>query len=640
MSTFIKHQAWLAALLIYTLALVGSGHEGGHGETATSGRIWTCVDGTHFHGGYIDSDEKMMKYLSSSGKIQSIELERLSLRSRNWVRTEADKIKAVNTKPALLLVKHTETNAVAANGNERPAMADAFKAFEKSVKVRWDENVLFVESNGMPDHPMMIGITAWQQQVPVPQKYVGANAWRIPLHPKFADNPVSAKQQLFRGAIALAVNGVPIFNPIKNDGRTDTLLAGELDQFGGHCGRGDDYHYHVGPIHLEKIVGKGRPIGYALDGFPLYGYTDENGNEPKDLDAFNGRMEKDGYRYYSTKTYPYINGGMRGEVTVRDDQIDPQPRAYSPRPALPPLRGAKITGFERDDEKKMVKVIYEQNGRPGSVQYNASATNYRFTFTEPSGKVTEEDFPIREDGRRPPPRGEQRPPGGRPQNAQSQGNRSQGNRPQGNQPQESRPQNARNGQGNRSPADERMPAGNERRGGGRNTNGNGAGNKAVNAKDERPQNAFLLNSPAFTHHGALPAEFTGDGDGVSPPLKWSNVPPGTKCFALHLWHKPNASGEEVKSYWVITNIPAAVTSLEKNSREVGVIGLNDKKRNGYDPMNSKGPGVKEYHITMYALSAEPRLAADRFNRAELLEAIKDITLAESTLSYTYERKQP
>jgi hypothetical protein len=57
-------------------------------------------------------------------------------------------------------------------------------------------------------------------------------------------------------------------------------------------------------------------------------------------------------------------------------------------------------------------------------------------------------------------------------------------------------------------------------------------------------------------------------------------------------------------------------------------------------MNSKGPGVKEYHITMYALSAEPRLAADRFNRAELLEAIKDITLAESTLSYTYERKQP
>ena len=37
---------------------------------------------------------------------------------------------------------------------------------------------------------------------------------------------MSAKHHFFRGAIALAVNGVPIFNPIKNDGKTDTLLAG------------------------------------------------------------------------------------------------------------------------------------------------------------------------------------------------------------------------------------------------------------------------------------------------------------------------------------------------------------------------------------------------------------------------------
>jgi hypothetical protein len=37
-------------------------------------------------------------------------------------------------------------------------------------------------------------------------------------------------------------------------------LAGELDEYGGHCGRADDYHYHIGPVHLEKIVGKGNPI--------------------------------------------------------------------------------------------------------------------------------------------------------------------------------------------------------------------------------------------------------------------------------------------------------------------------------------------------------------------------------------------
>jgi phosphatidylethanolamine-binding protein (PEBP) family uncharacterized protein len=55
-------------------------------------------------------------------------------------------------------------------------------------------------------------------------------------------------------------------------------------------------------------------------------------------------------------------------------------------------------------------------------------------------------------------------------------------------------------------------------------------------------------------------------------------------------------------------------------------------------MNSKGPGVKEYHVTLYALSDEPRLDAGKFNRVDLLKAVKDITLAETTLTYTYERK--
>ena len=36
--------------------------------------------------------------------------------------------------------------------------------------------------------------------------------------------------------------------------------------------------------------GKGNPIAYALDGFPLHGYTDAAGKEPKDLDQFNGRL--------------------------------------------------------------------------------------------------------------------------------------------------------------------------------------------------------------------------------------------------------------------------------------------------------------------------------------------------------------
>ena len=82
----------------------------------------------------------------------------------------------------------------------------AFSPYESKVKLSWDKNYFYVESGQLPDHQMMVGITAWQQQVPLPQTYTGGNAWRIPLKPTPAKNPMSAKTSFFRGAIALAVN--------------------------------------------------------------------------------------------------------------------------------------------------------------------------------------------------------------------------------------------------------------------------------------------------------------------------------------------------------------------------------------------------------------------------------------------------
>jgi phosphatidylethanolamine-binding protein (PEBP) family uncharacterized protein len=69
------------------------------------------------------------------------------------------------------------------------------------------------------------------------------------------------------------------------------------------------------------------------------------------------------------------------------------------------------------------------------------------------------------------------------------------------------------------------------------------------------------------------------------------------------------------------------------------MGLNDRQRPEYDPMCSKGPGVKDYHLTVYALSEELRLSPGQASRARLLEAIQNITLAENTLTFQYERKE-
>jgi hypothetical protein len=275
------------------------------------------------------------------------------------------------------------------------------------VKTRADDKFVYVESDSMPDHIMMVGITAWQQQVPLPQPYSGDNAWRIPLHPIPAKNPLSAKSNFFRGAIALAANGVPIFNPIKNDGRTDTYLAGELDQFGGHCGRADDYHYHIAPTHLQPLVGKDKPVAYALDGYAIYGFNEPDGSAPGKLDAFNGHTTPAlGYHYHATKTYPYLNGGFHGEVVERDGQVDPQPRAGGVRPALPPWRGAKITGFTAKENKSFsVKVQVGVETHYVNYVLNTDGS-VKFDFVDAKGQVKTETYSPRASG------SGDRPPGG------------------------------------------------------------------------------------------------------------------------------------------------------------------------------------------------------------------------------------
>lgn len=266
-----------------------------------------------------------------------------------------------------------------------------FEAFADTVKTYQDNQFLYVESNGMANHQMMVGIVSWQQQVPLPQDYVGSNAWRIPLHPVVAENPVSAKTSLYRGAIALAVNGVPIFNALNNRG-DDALLAGELDEWGGHSGRADDYHYHIAPLHLEDLVGKGKPIAYALDGFPIYGSTEPDGSPIKALDEFNGHFTDDGsYHYHGTSTYPYINGGMRGVVEVRGDQIEPQPHTTPIRDFLQPLRGATITDF-RETGADAYSLEYQINGQKYYVNYSFSGNTYTFEFVDALGKKTVETY--------------------------------------------------------------------------------------------------------------------------------------------------------------------------------------------------------------------------------------------------------
>ncbi len=594
-----------------SVLLAHEGHHHGDSEGAKGSRTWTLSDeGAHLHGTFVAASGENVQIRLGDERLVTLKIERLVETDRAWIAGRLETIRTINEqqRPMRLVVQNppkSDNSRANEKAKPMPLIGEHFQPFASTLNLRWDDDYFFVGSNGMPDHPMMIGIRSWQQQVPIPQKYFGDNAWRIPLHPVPAKRPMSTKNNFLRGAIALAVNGVPIFNPLNNRG-DDSLLFGELDEYGGHCGRADDYHYHIAPVHLEKTTGKGEPVAYALDGYPIYGYQDEQANDFAQLDPLGGHKDADGnYHYHATKTYPYLNGGFYGEVTERGGQVDPQPRAEPIRPDLRPLRDAKITDFTQS-KPGSYRLVYDVRGKQGSVSYTlADDSTATFTFVDTDGRKTSETYSPRASrgrdprGNGPPPR-DGRPGAGdarQPPPPPRDGN---------NQP----PRVERGGPGQVDP-----PA-------------------DLSSLSRSSVPGFEVRSTSVNEKNFLSVDCTCDGAAESPAVTWKGAPAETKYFAISLWH---TAPDQEKSYWVVYNIPADVKSLKQNARGVGYVGANDRGETKYDPMCSKGPGLKKYHITVFALSSKIELSPREATRANLQKAMKNIVLGESTLDVLYER---
>jgi arylsulfatase A-like enzyme len=241
-------------------------------------------------------------------------------------------------------------------------MSASFLPFKPKLRFYNDANYFYVESDGIPDRTrqpnLMVGITTWQQQVPMPVSYfIGTtngtnnagslgfgqpNVWKLPLVPVPAAAPISLNGNFLRGAVALGSDGVPIFNPRNNTGQFSYDI-GELDIYGGHCGLADDYHYHIYPVHLIPVLGNDKPIAWALDGYPVYGYVEPDGSPMHTLDADGGHDHGTwGYHYHARGTYnsgtaswtptnPFMMNAMHGVVVNFDSQIDPQPNVSNMR---------------------------------------------------------------------------------------------------------------------------------------------------------------------------------------------------------------------------------------------------------------------------------------------------------------------
>ncbi len=208
-------------------------------------------------------------------------------------------------------------------------------------------------SMGLPAHAMMNGITATNLQVPLATDFTGDKAWKLPLTPAIAASTTSVTD----GPVGVAVNGVPIFNPCKQggcasrNGGGDTKVLGELDACNGHAGRADDYHYHAAPTCLmaDKPVSywDTHPIGWALDGFAIFGYNNADGSTATRDAVCGGNTlaapnAPAGYSYHLTDASPYVLSCLRGTPSP---DLAGQGAKYSPlrRPPVTPFPVTNMT---------------------------------------------------------------------------------------------------------------------------------------------------------------------------------------------------------------------------------------------------------------------------------------------------------
>lgn len=146
-----------------------------------------------------------------------------------------------------------------------------------------------------------------------------------------------------------------------------------------------------------------------------------------------------------------------------------------------------------------------------------------------------------------------------------------------------------------------------------------------------------VSSSAFELGGAIPERHTGEGENVSPALRWSGIPEGTREIAL-ICDDPDAPMPRPFVHWVVYKIPGDREGLPEGDARGALEGTNDFGRTGYGgPMPPRGHGVHHYHFKVYALDTELEAAAG-WTKDRLLEAMEGHVLAEGELVGTHERR--
>ena len=205
-----------------------------------------------------------------------------------------------------------------------------------NVTVDVDATSLIIHTKGLPNHPTgKFPETNFGRRGNPNYIQEQQSTYYIPLNPKvnprhFVTTTDNSNHALPMGPIGIAMNGIVFFNPF-DMGNTDATNM--MDYCCGHPNQDGLYHYHKYPICInspwaDEGTGHSPVIGWAFDGFPVYGPYESAGVLAKDvtgdnaLNAFNLHWDKDrGWHYHVTPgRFPYIIGGYWGTEDPRDSR--------------------------------------------------------------------------------------------------------------------------------------------------------------------------------------------------------------------------------------------------------------------------------------------------------------------------------
>jgi hypothetical protein len=158
---------------------------------------------------------------------------------------------------------------------------------------------------------------------------------------------------------------------------------------------------------------------------------------------------------------------------------------------------------------------------------------------------------------------------------------------------------------------------------------------------------IVVESPVLTEGQPIPRDYTADGRNISPPIRWTSLPPGTKELAL-ICEDPVAPTPQPFVHWVVYKIPPTAKGLpealpidpavpmppELTGAVQGMSGFRRPMWRG--PAPPKPGVVHRYHFIVYALDATLDVPAG-LTKAQLLEAMKGHIIGQGQLTATYER---